>query len=94
MKKAPLRETAYATELARGTVRFSGGSEGRLERLRFKEGPAAGTEGYRFSWWKEGRMIPRPLDVTEEELLDLVREAVQEGVFTTQALTKWRKTLR
>jgi hypothetical protein len=47
-----------------------GRSKGRIERLRFTEGPANGAEGYRFLWWKEGRMIPRPLDATEDELLE------------------------
>jgi hypothetical protein len=44
---ADLRDTAYAAELAHGTVSFPSGSEGRIERLRFKKGLDAGLEGTR-----------------------------------------------
>ena len=57
MSDTPLRDTSYATELAHTAITFPSGTEGRIERLRFKDSLDAGTEGYRFSWWKEGRMI-------------------------------------
>ena len=82
MGDTALRDTSYATELAHGSVSFPDGSEGRLERLRFKEGTDAGKEGIRFSWWKEGRMVPRPLDATEDQLLSLLRESLQKKVFS------------
>ena len=49
----PMRDTPYATELAFGTFTFPDGTEGRIERLRFKQPPYAGLEGIRFSWWNE-----------------------------------------
>jgi hypothetical protein len=90
MSDTPMRDTAYATELAHGSVTFASGTEGRIERLRFKEGPDAGLEGIRFSWWKDGRMIPRPLDATEDQLLKLLRDSLRGGVFSEQ----FRRELR
>jgi hypothetical protein len=49
--------------------------------------------GYRFSWWKEGRMIPRPLDATEDQLLTLLKNALQEGVFSDRFLAELRRML-
>jgi len=71
-----MRDTPYASELARASFTFPDGSEGRIERLQFKS-PAA--IGYRFSWWKENRMIPRPLDATEDQLLALLKDAVNRA---------------
>jgi hypothetical protein len=88
-----MRDTPYATELAHGSVTFPSGTEGRIERLRFKEGSDAGLEGIRFSWWKEGRMIPRPLDATEEQLLALLKDSIQQSVFSQQFLAELRRLL-
>lgn len=93
MADPSLRDTPYATELAHASITFPGGSEGRVERLRFKEGAADGKVGYRFSWWKDGRMVPRPLDATEDELLALLTNAFKEGVFTEQFEKQLRKLL-
>jgi hypothetical protein len=88
-----MRDTSYATEIAHASFVFPGGSEGRIERLRFKEGNAAGKEGYRFSWWKDGRMTPRPLDACEDELLVLLASAIKEGVFTETFVSQLRTQL-
>jgi hypothetical protein len=93
MNDASLRDTRYATELAHASISFPTGSEGRIERLRFKEGAANGKEGYRFSWWKDGRMTPRPLDATEDELLELLRNAFNGGVFTERFEKQLRQLL-
>jgi hypothetical protein len=93
MNDTPLRDTPYATELAHGSVIFKSSTEGRIERLRFKEGSDAGSEGIRFSWWKDGRMIPRPLDATENELLELLKDALQKEVFSQQFLGELREVL-
>ena len=42
----------------------------------------SGQEEIRFSWWKDGRFAPRPLDLPEDELLALFRKAIKEGIFT------------
>lgn len=88
-----LRDTPYATELAHGSFTFPGGTEGRIERLRFKHGSEAGQEGIRFSWWKDGRMVPRPLDATEDQLLMLLANAFQQGVFTVRFVNVLREFL-
>src|SRR5262249_23766376 len=94
MTDTPLRDTPYATELAHATITFPSGSEGRVERLRFKEPPAEGMMGYRFWWWKEGRMLPRPLDATEDELLALLKNAFQGGVFSERFLAELQEILQ
>jgi hypothetical protein len=88
------RDTPYATELYHAGYEFPGGSQGRVERLRFKKPPAKGKVGYRFSWWKEGRMVPRPLDATEDEMLALLKNALDEGVFTEHFLKELRRLLQ
>ncbi len=90
-----LRNTPYAKELASPAgIAFPDGSEGRLEYLQFKTGAARGKDGYRFSWWREGRMLPRPLDLTEEELLKLLKKALQKNVFSYRFVENLRTMLR
>lgn len=74
-----LRNTDYAEELV-----TAGSEGGRIERILIKE---SGEEEVRFSWWKDGRFMPRALDVTEAELLPLIEEAVSKGVFTENFLS-------
>lgn len=69
-----MRDTRYAKELARADV---GGS--RIERLYVKD---TEEEEIRFTWWKDGRMQTRPLDLPEYQLLPLFAEAIREGVFS------------
>jgi len=83
----PLRDTAYATELARGTYLFLNSGEARLERLYVKEFEQV---EIRFSWWKEGRMMMRPLDLDEQGLLHLIRDAITKGVFSSEFVTGLR----
>lgn len=93
MSSAPLRDTPYATELAHGAFTFPEGTEGRIERLRFKEGSEAGQVGIRFSWWKDGRMVPRPLDATEDQLLALIQDALREDVFSEEFVAELQRLL-
>ena len=67
-----MRDTDYATELATADV------EG-IERLFVK--PENHVE-IRFSWWVDNRMANRPLDLPERELLPLLKQAIEKGVFT------------
>jgi hypothetical protein len=94
MSRDSLRDTPYATELAPpASITFPGGSEGRIEYLEFKTGAAKGKEGCRFSWWKEGRMLPRPLDVTEDELRELLQKAFRQGLFSGSLVEDLREML-
>ena len=67
-----MRDTPYAKELARAEI-----NNCRIERLWVKK---LGQIQIRFSWWPSGRLVTRPLDLPEHELLELLRGAVSEGV--------------
>jgi len=69
-----MRDTDYATELATADIKGC-----RIERLHVK---ALKQDEIRFSWWKEGHMTNRPLDLPEDELLALLRLAIEKNVFT------------
>jgi hypothetical protein len=84
-----MRDTDYATELGHVSLP-DGDGEVRIERLRIK---SSGEEEIRFSWWKEGRLIPRPLDLPEAQLLELMRRAAKNGVFTPHFAAMLRDAL-
>jgi hypothetical protein len=69
-----MRDTPYAKELARAEI-----NDCRIERLWVKK---LGQIEIRFSWWPSGRLVTRPLDLPEHELLELLRRAVKERVFS------------
>jgi len=69
-----MRDTPYAKELARTQV-----NDCRIERLWVKK---LGQVEIRFSQWPNGRLTTRPLDVPEHELLELLRGALEAGVFS------------
>ena len=72
-----LRDTDYAREIASSKVTFPSGDEARIERLRIK---SSGNVEIRFSWWKDGRMMMRPLDLSEANLMKLLAKGMREGV--------------
>ena len=79
-----MRDTDYAKELATAIVPVEGTeSELRLERLRIKE---FDRDEIRWSWWTGGRLAPRPLDLTETQLLELMRRGIEQQVFSTDFL--------
>jgi hypothetical protein len=84
------RETKYARELA--SAKLPSGTGGKssvaIERLHVKQ---ADQVKIRFSQWTGSRMMPKPLDLTEEELLPLFDAAMRAGVFSdafTQGLRR------
>jgi len=72
-----LRDTSYATEIARSVLTFPSGDEARIERLQIK---SSGNIEIRMSWWKNGRMMMRPLDLGEGDFLRLVAKGIRDGV--------------
>ena len=85
-----MRDTDYATELCEpGRIQWDD-TEGRIERLLVK---ASGQEEIRFSWWKNGTIATRPLDLPEVDLLELLRDAIPKGVFTRQFRAELRDLL-
>ena len=86
-----LRETPYAGLIAEGRLSVGDGhDECRVERLYVKD---RGSEEIRFSWWKNGALMMRPLDATEEELLGLFNEGIRAGVFTPNFIRRLRQLL-
>lgn len=86
-----MRKTEYAEELARGSFsRPNSDSEARIERLKIE---SSGEEEIRFSWWKDRRLMMRPLDLNEDDLLHLMEKALAREVFTKEFRAKLRKLL-
>jgi hypothetical protein len=85
-----MRDTEYATELATATIAFDANNEGKIERILVKE---YGQDEIRFSWWKDGRMMMRPLDLPEDDLLTLMRSGIQAEVFTPEFRKKLKELL-
>lgn len=86
-----MRDTAYAEELCEpGIIQFDDSNQGRIERLFVKD---SGEEEVRFSWWKNGNMTTRPLDLSEEHLIALFSDALHKGVFTTRFRSRLRDLL-
>jgi hypothetical protein len=87
----PLRDTRYARELA--TAKLPSGPGGNsfvaIERIFVKQ---AEQVEIRFSGWEGSRMMPRPLDLPEDELLPLMRVALRAGVFS-EAFVESLRTL-
>lgn len=80
------RDTRYAQEIE--TAQDDMGQ--RIERILVKE---KGREEIRFSWWPDGKFVIRPLDIPEDELLPLFRQAISKGVFSETFLDGLRVTL-
>jgi len=86
-----MRDTDYATELATARLPSDDGvHECRVERIFVKE---ENQEEIRFSWWKNGNIVPRPLDLPEEQLLQLLSRGIANGVFTSQFRSALREML-
>jgi hypothetical protein len=81
-----MRDTPYAKELARAEL-----NDCRIERLWVKR---LGQIEIRFSWWPSGRLVTRPLDLPEHELLELLRGAVSEGVLSETFVANLLSILR
>lgn len=81
-----MRDTAYATELA--SVQDVHGQS--IERILVKEHQR---EEIRFSFWKNGTIVPRPLDLPEDELLDLMKDAIRKKVFSPSFLKALHEAL-
>lgn len=81
-----MRDTRYAQELCEpGVMKWPSGSEARIEKLLIKE---TGEEEIRFSWWKDGKMAIRPLDLSEHDLITLLSDALAKEVFTNDFKSK------
>lgn len=88
-----LKKTKYCDLLAQGTTQ-EGIDVSAVERIRIHE---LNREEIRFAWYKLNgdslRFQLRPLDLTEEELLELLKDGVKEGVFSDDFRHKLKKVL-
>ena len=85
-----MRDTSYATEQATAHLILNPTNEAKIERIFVKE---TNEEEIRFSWWKDGRMMLRPLDLAEGDLLQLLGNAIRAEVFTPEFRSKLRELL-
>ena len=85
-----VRETPQYGVISEGIFEFEDQQEIRIERLYVKN---TGTLEIRFSWWKDGHFITRPMHATEEQLLDLFNEGIRAGVFTPDFRQRLRQLL-
>lgn len=75
-----MRDTDCASELASVAV-----GNNRLERLYVK---TEQHEEIRLSWWPDGHMANRPLDLPEDELIALLARGIQGRVLSGQFLPR------
>ena len=64
--------------------------DARIERLWIKE---TCRQVIRFSCWPGGKMASKPLEVTEEQLLLLLKEAINEDLLTEDFVWELRSLL-
>jgi hypothetical protein len=81
-----MKESAGAKKLASASIHL-GNEVGKIERLSID---ADGQEQIRFSVWSQDKMLPRPLSLTEKELVVLVKAAFKEGVLSQQFIGELR----
>ena len=79
-RKKSMRDTEYAIEQATAAI-----GDSRIERLFVK---AENQEEIRLSWWPNGKMARRPLDMTEDLLVRLLAKGIREGVLSTRFLPR------
>lgn len=85
MKKKVIKSTKYCDLLLQASLNDSEYTY-CIERIYVK---AKKTEEIRFSLYKDtiksdNRYIPRSLDVTELELIELIKESIREKVFSEE----------
>ncbi|OLS38599.1 hypothetical protein [Bacillus sp. MRMR6] len=88
----PLKRTNYCDLLAQGITQI-GEDISAVERIFIKD---IKREEIRFAWYKEDnegkrRFIPRPLDLTEVELLELIKDGVNKEVFSKEFREELKK---
>ena len=73
-----MKEPAGSKKLASASISL-GNEVGKIERLPVNEDEP---EQIRFSMWSQGKMLHRPLSLTEKELVALLQAAIKDGVLS------------
>lgn len=81
----------YCKVLSEKRRTLPAGDEARIEKI-YVYGEQQ--EEIRFSWWKDRRFMPRPLDLPESELLPLLLDAIDGGVFSEGFVQSLKKHLK
>ncbi|MBW6411329.1 hypothetical protein [Clostridium weizhouense] len=94
MTRKVIKETNYCQIISQGKV-IDEDYTYCIEKIFIK---AIKRDEIRFSLYKDTirsaeRYIPRSLDVTEEQLLQLIKEAITEGVFSKDFIKKLSQIL-
>jgi hypothetical protein len=89
----PINSTKYCDLLAQGITQ-EGDDISAVERIFVK---SLNREEIRFAWYKEKNGTKqfrlRPLDLPEEELLELLKAGVDKGVFSKGFIESLKKSL-
>jgi hypothetical protein len=80
-----MKESAGAKKPISASVSL-GDEVGKIEKILNQDGQVQ----IRFSVWSQGKMLPRPLSLTEKELVDLVKAAFKEGVLSQHFIGELR----
>ena len=81
-----MKESAGAKKPISASVSL-GDEVGKIEKLPINQD---GQVQIRFSVWSQGKLLPRPLSLTEKELVDLVKAAFKEGVLSQHFIGELR----
>ena len=95
MSKKPIKTTKYCILLAQASL-LDDEYAYCIERIYVK---AKNREEIRFSLYKDtvkadNRYIPRSLDVTELELIELIRASIKEKIFSNEFIEMLKKELK
>lgn len=84
------RDTRYARVIASAEIDLGSDEKAVAERLELHE---FGTEEVRFSWWKNGKFMTRPLDIAEEDWIKLLSESYKNGVLSSEFMKDLEKQI-
>ncbi len=77
-----MKKPMGSKKLAASTINL-GNEVCKIERLPINE---TGQEQIRFSIWSQGKMLNRPISLTEKELVALLQAAIQQGILSQDFL--------
>ena len=84
MKKSELADVSVTASLS------PGGREFRMEKLSTGE---SGGGAIRFSSWKNEKLLPGPLELSEKEFIELIHQAIHAGVLSQNFEGKLRERI-
>jgi hypothetical protein len=80
--------SGFTTPIAAAIVGDPKDDHTRMERVRWE---GTDLEQIRLSWWRGNRMMRSPVELPEEDLFQLLRQAVNTGVLSRRFLGELRR---